>query len=92
MNSPDPARFQLFEKDKYNKKWDVFLDTKDHTHLWRYQIKDKIEEEISTFEIASSNMFSEPLTKKFLHLSGRDDLIEKIEENKIDNRFDILDL
>ena len=41
----DPNRFRLFEKDKYDKKWDIFLDTKEKSHLWRYQIKEKLGEE-----------------------------------------------
>ena len=38
----DSNRFRLFEKDKYSKKFDIFLDKKDHSHLWRYQIKEKL--------------------------------------------------
>lgn len=54
------------------------------------------EKEILGFEIASNIMFSKSLSKKLLRQMGREDIAEKIEqkeeEEKIKNRFDILDL
>ena len=39
-------RYYLFEKDEHDEKWDVFLDRKDNTHLWRYQITENKEEPV----------------------------------------------
>lgn len=52
--------------------------------------------EFLSFEIVSNPILSKSLSKKLLRQMGRDDLAEKIEqkedEEKIKNRFDILDL
>jgi len=43
----DANRYYLFERDKHeNKDWDVFLDRKEKKHLWRYEILEKIDDEI----------------------------------------------
>ena len=100
----DLNRYSLFEKDRHgNTEWDVFVDRKEHKHLWRYQImKDSVFrcERCSVVSCSNEAVWNNYGDRICLHCSPKGEIafvsnwLKNNEEKyaEIESRFEILDL